>query len=88
MWAQLWLLSSFRWQVRALLFLQQAPKEDPAKGGTFGSFSTYSQLQPKAMSNAMDWAEKVASNPKWAHIDISRVAAAGQSCGGHAGVYG
>jgi hypothetical protein len=32
--------------------------------------------------DALDWAEKMAGNANWTHLDISRVAAAGQSCGG------
>jgi dienelactone hydrolase len=67
---------------QGVVVIATGPKEDPAKGGTFGSFGTYGQVQPKAMSDAMDWAEKVSSDPKWAHIDMSRVAAGGQSCGG------
>jgi dienelactone hydrolase len=67
---------------QGVVVLATGPKEDPAKGGTFGSYGTYGQVQPKAMSDAIDWAEKIASEPKWSHIDTSRIAAAGQSCGG------
>jgi hypothetical protein len=67
---------------QGVVVIATGPKEDPAKGGTFGSYGTYGQVEPKAMLTAVDWAEKAASDPKWAHIDTSRIAAAGQSCGG------
>jgi hypothetical protein len=34
------------------------------------------------MAAAIDWAEKQKESEKWAHLDTTRIAAAGQSCGG------
>jgi hypothetical protein len=34
------------------------------------------------MAQAIDWAEKHKADQKWAHLDTTRIAAGGQSCGG------
>jgi len=67
---------------QGVVVIVTGPKEDPSKGGTFASFGTYGQARPKALTDAIDWAESKASDPKWAHLDLSRVAVGGQSCGG------
>jgi hypothetical protein len=67
---------------QGVVVIATGAKEDPAKGGTFASYGTYGQAAPQALTKAIDWAAKKTSDPKWAHIDLSRVAAAGQSCGG------
>lgn len=67
---------------QGVVVIATGAKEDPAKGGTYASYGTYGQATPKALTEAIDWAEKKTGDPKWAHIDLSRVAAAGQSCGG------
>jgi dienelactone hydrolase len=67
---------------QGVVVIATGAKEDPAKGGTFASYGTYGQAAPQALTKAIDWAEKKTSDPKWAHIDLARVAVAGQSCGG------
>jgi hypothetical protein len=49
---------------------------------TYGSLSSYPRSQRTDMKTALDWAAKQASNAKYGHFDLSKVAAAGQSCGG------
>jgi hypothetical protein len=39
-------------------------------------------LNANIMKEALDWVESKTSTPQWSHLDMSRVAAAGQSCGG------
>jgi len=39
-------------------------------------------LNENQMGLAIDWAEKQKGNPKWAHLDLTKIAAGGQSCGG------
>jgi dienelactone hydrolase len=34
------------------------------------------------MADAIDWAEKAKKTPEWSHLDTSRIATGGQSCGG------
>jgi hypothetical protein len=34
------------------------------------------------LPDAIDWVHKNAGSGKWAHVDKSKIAAAGQSCGG------
>ncbi|KAF2672020.1 hypothetical protein BT63DRAFT_411338 [Microthyrium microscopicum] len=50
--------------------------------GSYASFGTLGRSSSKWLTNAIDWAEKSAGQEKWKHIDMTRVAAAGQSCGG------
>jgi dienelactone hydrolase len=56
----------------------------PQNGGTgdFASFGTVGQAPKGAMGKAIEWAEQNKGKGKWAHLDTSRIAAAGQSCGG------
>ncbi|KAF2674294.1 hypothetical protein BT63DRAFT_408496 [Microthyrium microscopicum] len=56
--------------------------EDPSKGSTYQSYGAYGRSSSKFLTTAIDWAEKNAGKGKWAHLDTSRIAAAGQSCGG------
>jgi dienelactone hydrolase len=65
-----------------LVVIANGSPEDPAKGGTFASYGTYGRSSSKSLTDSIDWASKVRSQPKWAHIDTTRIAAAGQSCGG------
>jgi dienelactone hydrolase len=67
---------------QGLVVIANGIPEDPAKGGTFASYGTYGKSSAKALTASIDWAQKVSKDPKWAHIDPTRVAAAGQSCGG------
>jgi dienelactone hydrolase len=67
---------------QGLVVIANGSPEDPAKGGTFASYGTYGRSSSKSLTDSIDWATKVRSEPKWAHIDITRIAAAGQSCGG------
>jgi hypothetical protein len=39
-------------------------------------------LRENQMALAIDWAEKQRGKPEWAHLDLTRIAAGGQSCGG------
>ncbi|KAF2665891.1 hypothetical protein BT63DRAFT_442244 [Microthyrium microscopicum] len=56
-----------------------ADKQPPA----FATMTSTGQtLKENMMAQAIDWAEKQKSTEKWAHLDTSRIAAAGQSCGG------
>lgn len=65
-----------------LVVIANGGPEDPAKGGTFASYGTYGRSSSKSLTDSIDWATKMSSDPKWAHIDLTRIAAAGQSCGG------
>jgi hypothetical protein len=67
---------------QGLVVIANGGPEDPAKGGTYQSYGTYGRSSSKSLTDSIDWAFKVAKEPKWAHIDTSRIAAAGQSCGG------
>lgn len=49
-----------------------------ANGAPNGSGQTTSAM----LKEALDWIEKQAGTGEYSHVDISRVAAAGQSCGG------
>jgi hypothetical protein len=39
-------------------------------------------LSTNLMATALDWAERQKDSKEWGHLDMNRVAAAGQSCGG------
>jgi hypothetical protein len=56
----------------------------PQKNGTgdYVSFGTYGRSSYKYLVSSLDWVEQNAGKGKWAHIDPTRIAAAGQSCGG------
>jgi dienelactone hydrolase len=49
----------------------------PMRGG--GGSQT---LKTNMMAQAIDWSVSKVSTTQWAHLDTSKVAAAGQSCGG------
>jgi dienelactone hydrolase len=67
---------------QGLVVIANGSPEDPAKGGTYASYGTYGKSSAKSLTDSIDWAVKSSSQPKWAHIDTTRIAAAGQSCGG------
>jgi hypothetical protein len=56
----------------------------PQKNGTgdYASFGTYGRSSWKYLQSSIDWVEQNAGKGKWAHLDPTRIAAAGQSCGG------
>jgi dienelactone hydrolase len=47
------------------------------RGGSGGQ-----TLGTNIMKEAIDWAESKVSTPQWSHLDVTKIAAAGQSCGG------
>jgi len=49
---------------------------------TFESFETAPRTTAKALTDAIDWAVANAGKGSYGHMDASRLAAAGQSCGG------
>jgi dienelactone hydrolase len=67
---------------QGIVVIANGDPEDPKKGGTYASYGTYGKSTSKFLTDAIDWAEKNTGSPKWQHIDTSRIAAAGQSCGG------
>ena len=67
---------------QGMVVIANGSPEDPAKGGTFASYGTYGKSSAKSLTASIDWAVKNSALAKWAHIDTTRVAAAGQSCGG------
>jgi hypothetical protein len=52
--------------------------------GSFTSFNpfTIGQSSYKSLLSSLDWVDENAGKGEWAHLDKSRIAAAGQSCGG------
>jgi len=56
----------------------------PLAGGTgdFASFGAAGRSSYKNLLSSLDWVDQNAGKGKWAHLDPTRVAAAGQSCGG------
>ncbi|KAH8679590.1 hypothetical protein BGZ60DRAFT_444675 [Tricladium varicosporioides] len=50
--------------------------------GSYESFGSAPRSTSKYLTAAVDWAVQNAGKGKYAHMDASRVAAAGQSCGG------
>jgi hypothetical protein len=56
----------------------------PLAGGSgdFASFGTAGRSSYKSLLSSLDWVDQNAGKGKWAHLDSSRIAAAGQSCGG------
>jgi dienelactone hydrolase len=50
--------------------------------GTFASFGTAGRSSYKSLLSSIDWVEKNAGKGDWAHLDPTRIVAAGQSCGG------
>jgi hypothetical protein len=60
-----------------------------ANGGTTASFSMQ-QTTMKYFSESLDWVTKGANGGKYGEVDVSKIATAGQSCGGleaYAGSY-
>ncbi|KAF2405410.1 hypothetical protein EJ06DRAFT_540685 [Trichodelitschia bisporula] len=55
-----------------------------AQGSVAGGGMTSNLNKPEALlqKQALDWVEKNAGTGKWANVDKTRIAAAGQSCGG------
>jgi hypothetical protein len=49
---------------------------------TFADFGTAPRSTPQMMIDAIDWAVMNAGKGDYAHLDASRIAVAGQSCGG------
>ncbi len=49
---------------------------------TFDSFGTAPHTSAKDLTSAIDWAVANAGKGNYAHMDASRLGAAGQSCGG------
>jgi hypothetical protein len=39
-------------------------------------------LNENMMAEAIDWAEKQKGTKEWGHLDLTKIAAGGQSCGG------
>jgi hypothetical protein len=59
-----------------------APKDKstvPSMGEALAAGQT---LNENMMSMAIDWAEKQKPSSQWSHLDLTRIAAGGQSCGG------
>ena len=50
--------------------------------GNFASFGKSGQSSYKSLLSSIDWVAKNAGMGKWVHLDSTRIAAAGQSCGG------
>jgi hypothetical protein len=50
--------------------------------GTFANFGSYGRSSYKSLVSSLDWVDQNAGKGKWAHLDKTRIAAAGQSCGG------
>jgi hypothetical protein len=49
---------------------------------TYNSLRSHGQSNRTWLKRALDWAETQSKTEKWAHLDLSKVAAGGQSCGG------
>jgi hypothetical protein len=58
--------------------LPKNPEPPSIMSALAGGQTSYENL----MAGAIDWAEKQKGSEKWAHLDTTRIAAAGQSCGG------
>jgi dienelactone hydrolase len=67
---------------QGIVVIANGDPEDPKKGGTFASYGAYGRSTSKFLIESIDWAQKNVGESKWEHIDTSRIAAAGQSCGG------
>jgi hypothetical protein len=52
------------------------------KNLTIANLSKFGQSSSERMRQAIDWAEKASKTSKWSHLDLTRIAAGGQSCGG------
>jgi dienelactone hydrolase len=50
--------------------------------GTFAEFGTVGRSTYKNLLSSLDWVDANAGKGEWAHVDGTRIAAAGQSCGG------
>jgi hypothetical protein len=59
-----------------------AMNKDLTKAGFPGNFLQQTQSNHTWMVESLDWAEKAVKRPEWAHLDLTKVAAGGQSCGG------
>jgi len=60
-----------------------APKDRSAAPPSLMQALANGQTQKEnLMGHAIDWAEKQKGNPQWAHLDLTKIAAGGQSCGG------
>jgi hypothetical protein len=56
--------------------------KDLATTGFPGNFLQQTQSNHTWTVEALDWAEKAVKQPEWSHLDLTKVAAGGQSCGG------
>jgi dienelactone hydrolase len=67
---------------QGVIVLANGPPQSANISGTFESFGSVGRTSPGQLTEAIDWAVKNAGKGNWTHVDASRIAAAGQSCGG------
>ncbi|KAF2396091.1 hypothetical protein EJ06DRAFT_483978, partial [Trichodelitschia bisporula] len=67
---------------QGVLVIANGPPADPNAAGTFASFGAAGQAKPTAMGDSLTWVAANAGKGNWTHVDGTRIAAAGQSCGG------
>jgi hypothetical protein len=61
--------------------------EKDNKGLNYNSLLSRPRSTSAYMKAALDWAEKQSGTGEWAHLDVKRIAAGGQSCGGMEAAY-